>query len=135
MQRHSFSGPYLGLLELNFKAFSSQKGLVFAVNGASAPPPPPQKNSPYTPLALPPPLSWKTPPPLPPLGFSVKPPPPPPQEKGGGGARAGGGRGGAPRPHLPRKTSPLFGENAFFCKKGKGHQNRTPSLLEPRVFF
>ena len=21
------------------------------------------------------------------------------------------------------------------CKKGKGHQNRAPSLLEPRVFF
>ena len=23
----------------------------------------------------------------------------------------------------------------IFCKKGKGHQNRAPSLLEPRVFF
>ena len=24
---------------------------------------------------------------------------------------------------------------SLYCKKGKGHQNRAPSLLEPRVFF
>ena len=97
-----------------FKAFSPKKGLVFAVNGASAPLPPPPPNSPYTPLALPP-----LPPPL--LG---DPPPPgifsktPPGERGGGGEGPGVGGGGGEGPGVGggggwrgpvyRENEPLF---------------------------
>ena len=70
---------------IRVKAFSPKKGLVFAVNGASAPPPPPPKFPVHTPNPRPPPPFWKTPPP-PPWIFGKN---PASQEKGGGG----GGRG------------------------------------------
>ena len=35
----------------------------------------------------------------------------------------------------PHEHSVKSGQDLYSCKKGKGHQNRAPSLLEPRVFF
>ena len=102
--------PLVALFLSLSRRFRREKGLVFAVNGSSAPPPPPPipRTHPW-PFPPPPPL-LKTPPPL---GFSSKPPPP---RKGGGGAgaRGRGLGGGVPRPHLPRKRALFFGENAFF---------------------
>ena len=81
------------------KAFSPEKGLVFAVNGVSAPPPP--KFPVHAPGPLPPlSLSW---------GLSVK-PPPPPRRKGGRGRGAGGGPGA--EASFTAKTSPFFGSKA-----------------------
>ena len=87
------------------KAFSPKTGLVFAVNGASAPPPPPPAPHPR------PPFSWGA------VGVLLKIP-----RRGGGFSRSGeggGGRGGgegalrAPSPIYRENESPLFGENAF----------------------
>ena len=39
------------------------------------------------------------------------------------------------RPKLAITISGGFGAEGLCCKKGKGHQNRAPSLFEPRVFF
>ena len=107
-----FRGPTRG------KAFSPKKGLVFAVNGASAPPPPP--NSQYTPLAPSPPpsLSWKKNPPPP--GIISKTPTAAPGERWAGARGWGWPGGGVPRPHLPRKRAPFsaktpwVGDFAFF---------------------
>ena len=89
------------------KAFSPKRGLIFTVNGASAPPPPPQIPRTHP---CPPSPSSKTPPPF--LGFSVK-PPSPPRRKGGGGEGPGVG-GGPPRPHLPRKRAPFSAKTPFY---------------------
>ena len=79
------------------KAFSPKKGLVFAVNGASAPPPP-------APRPRPPPPSTEIP-----GGGGFF------QERGGGGGpvfRGGGGAEGA-EPHLPRKRAPFSAKTPF----------------------
>ena len=70
--------------------------------GAPCPPPP---NSPYTPLALPPPALLEDPPP----GIVSKTPTAPGRGRGVGG---GGGRRGAEAP-FTAQTSPFFGENAL----------------------
>ena len=90
------------------KTFSPKRGLIFTVNGASAPLPPPPPNSPYIPLAPPPPLLEDHPPP----GIFSK-TPTAFQEKGGEGARGRGWGGGGAEAPFTAKTSPLFGENAL----------------------
>ena len=94
------------------KAFSPKKGLVFAVNGASAQPPPARPTpGPSPPPTLSPGRRWgllKIP-----GGGGVS-----RRERGGGGEGQGrvwgtlGGGGGAEAP-FTAKTSPFFGENAF----------------------
>ena len=88
------------------KAFSPKQGLVFAVNGASAPPPPPPNSLAVGP---PPPLLLEDPPP-PPWIFKQPPAPPPPRRKGGGGGGEGSGAGGGGRRRGPiyRENEPLF---------------------------
>ena len=95
-----------------FKAFSPKRGLIFTVNGASAPPrpPPPPPNSLYTPLAPPPPILEDPPHP----GSFSKTPTAPPGERGAGARGRGGG--GAPRPHLPRKRAPFSSKTPYFCR-------------------
>ena len=86
----------------------AQKGARFRGKwGLGAPSPPP--NSPYTPLALPPPPAL--PPLSPPLDFQVS--TPAPQKRGGGRGRGVGGGGGGAEGPFTVKTSPFFGENAF----------------------
>ena len=83
------------------KAFSPKRGLIFTVNGASAPPP---KFPVHTPAPPPP---GRTPPP--PRDFPAKPHAP---GERAAGARGRGGGGGAEAP-FTAKTSPLFGEKAL----------------------
>ena len=104
---------------LKHEGVFAEKGARFRGKwGLGAPFPP---NSPYTPLALPPPLLEDPPP----LGFSVK--PRPPRKKGGRGRGAWGG-GGVGEDPFTAKTSPFFGENAFtispFTVVPVAHQSR-----------
>ena len=90
-----------------FKVFSPKTGLIFAVNGASAPLPPPRGPSPPPPL-----FSWGGR-----GGYTENPTGGGVFQKRGGGARGcargiWGGGGGAEAPFTV-KMSPLFGENAF----------------------
>ena len=93
------------------KAFSPKRGLIFTVNGASAPPPPPPPQIPRT-------HPWPSPPPSPPFlledppGIFSKTPTAPQEKEGVGGEGPGVGGGGAEAP-FTAKTSPLFGENAL----------------------
>ena len=81
----------------SIKAFSPQRGLVFAVKGAS-PPPLPHPQIPRRHSRPPPPALWR---------FSENP-------GGGGSSRKGGGGQGAPRPLLPRKRAPFSAKTPLF---------------------